>query len=61
MIDRIRGIRKLNQLNQIEFSQRIGVSQGTLSELEQNKYNRSLETIQANIKVFDVNAAWLLF
>lgn len=59
--DRIRDIRKLNQLNQIEFSQRIGVSQGTLSELEQNKYNPSLETIQAIIKVLDVNAAWLLF
>ena len=59
--ERIRKIRKKNQMNQIEFSNRIGVSQGTLSELEQNKYNPSLETILAIIKVFNVNATWLLF
>ncbi|TKI57846.1 helix-turn-helix domain-containing protein [Brevibacillus antibioticus] len=48
-------------MNQIEFSNQIGVSQGTLSELEQNKYNPSLETILAIIKEFNVNATWLLF
>ncbi|WHX48558.1 helix-turn-helix transcriptional regulator [Paenibacillus woosongensis] len=48
-------------MNQTEFSHLIGVSQGTLSELEQNKYNPSLETILAIIKVFNVNAMWLLF
>ncbi|WP_279633669.1 helix-turn-helix domain-containing protein [Brevibacillus antibioticus] len=59
--ERIREIRKKNQMNQIEFSNQIGVSQGTLSELEQNKYNPSLETILAIIKEFNVNATWLLF
>ena len=59
--ERIRETRKRNQMNQTEFSQLIGVSQGTLSELEQNKYNPSLETILAIIKVFNVNATWLLF
>ncbi|SFF04132.1 DNA-binding transcriptional regulator, XRE-family HTH domain [Paenibacillus algorifonticola] len=59
--ERIREIRKSNQLNQTEFSMRIGVSQGTLSELKQNKYNPSLETILASIKEFDVNALWFLF
>jgi len=48
-------------MNQTEFSQRIGVSQGTLSELEQNKYNPSLETILAIITVFSINATWFLF
>lgn len=59
--ERIREVRKNHQMNQTEFSNRIGVSQGTLSELEQNKYNPSLETILAIIKVFDVSAKWLLF
>lgn len=59
--ERIREIRKRNQMSQIEFSNQIGVSQGTLSELEQNKYNPSLETILAIIKVFNINATWLLF
>ncbi|MGG4449486.1 helix-turn-helix domain-containing protein [Brevibacillus porteri] len=59
--ERIREIRKKNQMNQIESSNQIGVSQGTLSELEQNKYNPSLETILAIIKEFNVNATWLLF
>lgn len=38
----------------------IGVSQGTLSELEQNKYNPSLETILAIIEGFNVNVTWFL-
>lgn len=59
--ERIREIRKKNKMNQTEFSNLIGVSQGTLSELEQNKYNPSLETILAIIKVFNINATWFLF
>lgn len=59
--ERIREIRKKNEMNQIEFSNRIGVSQGTLSELEKNKYNPSLETILAMIKEFNLNATWLFF
>lgn len=39
--ERIKRIRKKNQMNQTEFSHFIGVSQGTLSELEQNKSNPS--------------------
>ncbi|WCF07746.1 helix-turn-helix transcriptional regulator [Paenibacillus thiaminolyticus] len=48
-------------MNHTEFANRVGVSQGTLSELEQNKYNPSLETILAIIKEFNVNTTWLLF
>ncbi|WCF11331.1 helix-turn-helix domain-containing protein [Paenibacillus thiaminolyticus] len=54
--ERIREIRKKNKMNETEFSNLIGVSLGTLSELEQNKYNPSLETIRVNI-----NAPWFLF
>ncbi|WP_225999805.1 MULTISPECIES: helix-turn-helix domain-containing protein [unclassified Paenibacillus] len=40
--EKLKGIRKINKLNQIEFSQIIGISQGTLSELEKDKYKPSL-------------------
>jgi transcriptional regulator with XRE-family HTH domain len=58
--DRIRLIRKTNQLNQIEFSNKIGISQGTLSELEQDKYSPSLETILSIHRVFQTNLDWFL-
>lgn len=58
--DRIKIIRKTNRLNQHEFSNLIGISQATLSELEQGKYNPSLETILSIHKVFKTNLSWLL-
>lgn len=36
-------IRKLNKINQVDFSNRIGISQATLSELEQDKYMKKKE------------------
>lgn len=41
--DRIRVIRNTNRLNQNEFSNIIGISQATLSELEKDKYNPSID------------------
>lgn len=58
--DRIRIIRKTNRLYQNEFSSLIGISQATLSELEQGKYNPSLETTLSVYKVFKPNLHWLL-
>jgi transcriptional regulator with XRE-family HTH domain len=55
--DRIRIIRKTNQLNQNEFSNLIGISRATLSELEQGK--DKLETILSIHKVFKTNLSWL--
>jgi len=45
-------IRKLNKINQIDFSNRIGISQATLSELEQDKYKPSSDTILAIVEKF---------
>lgn len=45
--EKIKSIRKLNKLNQTDFSSTIGISQGTLSELEKDKYKPSLETVIA--------------
>lgn len=58
--DRIRIIRKTNRLNQTEFSNVIGISQATLSELEQGKYNPSFETILPIHKIFKTNFEWFL-
>ncbi|MBD0383867.1 helix-turn-helix domain-containing protein [Paenibacillus sedimenti] len=58
--DRIRIIRKTNRLNQNEFANLIGISQATLSELEQGKYSPSLETILSIHRVFKTNLSWLL-
>lgn len=57
---RIKNVRKRNKLNQIEFAKIIGVSQGTLSELEQNKYNPSIETIISIHNKFKVDIEWLI-
>lgn len=44
---RIKRVRKINELNEVEFSNIICVSQGTLSEIEQDKYYPLTETIMA--------------
>ncbi|MUG46731.1 helix-turn-helix domain-containing protein [Paenibacillus woosongensis] len=58
--ERIRRIQKLHKQNQIEFTKFIGVSQGTLSELEQKKYKLSLDMILAIHNHFNVDLLWLL-
>ncbi|URJ43636.1 helix-turn-helix transcriptional regulator [Paenibacillus polymyxa] len=58
---RIRTIRKTNNLNQIKFANTIGVSQGTLSELEQDKYRPSLDIIIAIKENFNSHIEWLIF
>ena len=58
--DRIKYIRKTNRLNQVEFAKIIGVSQGTLSELEKDKNNPSIETLISIHKNFKVDLEWLL-
>ncbi|WP_311080107.1 helix-turn-helix transcriptional regulator [Paenibacillus polymyxa] len=54
---RIRTIRKTNNLNQIKFA----ISQGTLSELEQDKYRPSLDIIIAIKENFNSHIEWLIF
>jgi DNA-binding XRE family transcriptional regulator len=58
---RIRWVRKTNEYNQVEFAGKIGVSQGTLSELEQDKYNPSIETVMAKRDHFNMDINWLLY
>lgn len=57
---RIKHIRKSHELNQVSFAQSLGISQGTLSELEKNKFNPSVETLLQLHQKFDVDINWLL-
>lgn len=57
---RIRTIRNMNKINQVDFSNRIGISQATLSELEQDKYKPSIETILSIVSEFAVDIEWIL-
>jgi len=59
--ERIKKIRKLNEMNQIVFSKSVGISQATLSELEQDKYKPSIEIIISIVNEFHVDLSWLVF
>lgn len=59
--ERIKRIRKIYEHNQVDFSNIIGVSQGTLSELEQDKYKPALDTIIQIHNKFNTDIYWLLF
>lgn len=43
--ENVRRLRKIHNLNQIEFSRLIGVSQGSLSDIEAGKSNPAIETV----------------
>ncbi len=58
--DRIKQIRKINNMTQAEFSKKINISQGTLSDIEKNKFNPSVKTILSIVNNFDISADWLL-
>ncbi|MEX3618803.1 helix-turn-helix domain-containing protein [Paenibacillus glucanolyticus] len=57
---RIKGIRKENNLNQSQFAQSIGISQGNLSEIEMGNSNPSSETLISIRTRYNVNLNWLL-
>lgn len=57
---RIKRIRKENNLNQSQFAQSIGISQGNLSEIEMGNSNPSAETLISIRARYNVNLNWLL-
>ncbi|MTI46936.1 helix-turn-helix transcriptional regulator [Sporosalibacterium faouarense] len=59
--NRISCIRKNNNLTQSEFAQTLGISQGTLSDLENDKYRPSVKTIIALKEKFHICTTWILF
>lgn len=58
--ERFKTIRKSLEMNQIEFAKKIGISQGTLSDIEKSKFKPSIETVISTSEVFGVTTDWLL-
>ncbi|MDQ0092081.1 transcriptional regulator with XRE-family HTH domain [Paenibacillus anaericanus] len=57
--DKVKAIRLQHELNQIAFADKIGISQGRLSEIEQGKTKPSAETLKELRKKFNVDLNWL--
>lgn len=60
MHDRIKELRKANNLTQAEFGERIGITFSSVSLLEKGKNNPSEQTIRAICSEFNVNRDWLV-
>ncbi|WP_080831942.1 helix-turn-helix domain-containing protein [Cohnella massiliensis] len=56
--EKVRTIRKSHELNQKEFALKIGVSQGTLSDIERGVCLPSCETIIALKNTFQCDLNW---
>ncbi|CAM3070786.1 helix-turn-helix transcriptional regulator [Paenibacillus sediminis] len=57
---RVKRIRNLNEMTQVEFSSLLGISQGRLSEIEKDITKPSAETLIALRKRFKVDLNELL-
>ena len=57
----IKELRQKNNYTQKSFSEKIGISQGALSDIESGKSKPALDTVIAICKEFDVSSDWLLF
>ncbi|GED33252.1 helix-turn-helix transcriptional regulator [Brevibacillus centrosporus] len=57
---RIKYIRKINNMIQIDFAALMGISQGTLSEIEKGKLKPSVETLYEIKKHFKIDLNWLV-
>lgn len=57
--DRIKQVRKDNQLTIVKFGERIGISNPAVSMMETGKSNPSDQTIRSICREFKVNEIWL--
>lgn len=57
--ERIKDIRKKNQLNQKEFGERIGITYSSISLIEKGTNNPSEQTIRAICQEFNIRRQWL--
>lgn len=58
--DRIKQLRKKENLNQVDFCNRINLGQSRLSEIESNKNKPSYDTLLAIKKEFNISIDWLM-
>ncbi|WP_182302883.1 helix-turn-helix domain-containing protein [Cohnella cholangitidis] len=57
---RVKRVRKLNEMTQVEFSNALGISQGRLSEIEKDITKPSADTLIALHRRFKVDLNELL-
>lgn len=57
---RIRYARKMNHLSLVNVKERTGISTGNLSELENDKFSPSSNTLIAFKRLFNISIDWLL-
>ncbi|MGG1660906.1 helix-turn-helix domain-containing protein [Brevibacillus sp. NRS-1366] len=58
--ERVKLIRKLNKLTQIEFAKKLDISQGTLSEIESGKAKPSYDVLVFLAEKYDIDLNWLV-
>ncbi|SEO90486.1 Helix-turn-helix domain-containing protein [Amphibacillus marinus] len=58
--DRFKDLRKRNNLKQIDFCMEVGISQGTLSDIEKGKNKPSIDTVISTSNKFHISTDWLL-
>ncbi|MEK3942262.1 MULTISPECIES: helix-turn-helix transcriptional regulator [Paenibacillus] len=56
----IKQLRKIHNLNQTDLANKIGVSQGSLSDLESGKGKPAIETVFSICSEFGCSYEWLL-
>lgn len=57
---RIREYRQGREIKIADFAKQIGISQGSLSDIENEKTKPSAETISSIVRNTDIDATWLL-
>lgn len=58
--ERIKSLRRQLKMTQIEFAKRVGISQGTLSEIESGNAKPSFDVLVVLGKNFTVDLNWLI-
>jgi len=58
--ERLTDIRRKLGFNQVDFSEKLGLTQQSLSRYEKNKNIPSIEFVQKLTNIFDINLNWLL-
>ena len=59
--ERVRAIRKSNKLTVVAFGERIGITNPSVSNIENGKTNPSDQTIRSICREFGVNELWLRY
>lgn len=58
---RLKYLRKKERISQREFAKNAGISQGNLSDMENDKYLPSITTVISIIEYYGFAADWILF